>query len=183
MERNLMVAGFGGQGVMMLGKLLSYATCESTDYNVTFFPSYGAEQRGGTANCYVVISDEPIGAPLGDSMDDLIVMNGPSLNKFLYKLVPGGTLFINSSIVTDEVTRTDVKVVRAPVTELALEMGSAKVLNIIMLGVYIGYTKCLPEDVVLDTIVRKLGKKASLIPMNREAFAKGLEIGKKAAAE
>jgi 2-oxoglutarate ferredoxin oxidoreductase subunit gamma len=178
-----MVAGFGGQGVMMLGKLLSYATCESTDYNVTFFPSYGAEQRGGTANCYVVISDEPIGAPLGDSMDDLIVMNGPSLNKFLYKLVPGGTLFINSSIVTDEVTRTDVKVVRAPVTELALEMGSAKVLNIIMLGVYIGYTKCLPEDVVLDTIVRKLGKKASLIPMNREAFAKGLEIGKKAAAE
>jgi len=183
MERNLMVAGFGGQGVMMLGKLLSYATCESTDYNVTFFPSYGAEQRGGTANCYVVISDEPIGAPLGDSMDDLIVMNGPSLNKFLYKLVPGGTLFINSSIVTDEVTRTDVKVVRAPVTELALEMGSAKVLNIIMLGVYIGYTKCLPEDVVLDTIVRKLGKKASLIPMNREAFAKGLEIGKKAAGE
>jgi 2-oxoglutarate ferredoxin oxidoreductase subunit gamma len=176
-----MVAGFGGQGVMMLGKLLSYATCESTDYNVTFFPSYGAEQRGGTANCYVVISDEPIGAPLGDAMNDLIVMNGPSLNKFLYKLVPGGTLFINSSIVTDEVTRSDVKVVKAPVTELALEMGNAKVLNIIMLGVYIGYTKCLPEDVVLDTIVRKLGKKASLIPLNKEAFAKGLEIGKKAA--
>ena len=71
MERNLMVAGFGGQGVMMLGKLLSYATCESTDYNVTFFPSYGAEQRGGTANCYVVISDEPIGAPLGDAMNAL----------------------------------------------------------------------------------------------------------------
>ncbi len=181
MERNLMVAGFGGQGVMMLGKLLSYATCESTDYNVTFFPSYGAEQRGGTANCYVVISDEPIGAPLGDAMNDLIVMNGPSLNKFLYKLVPGGTLFINSSIVTDEVTRTDVKVVKAPVTELALEMGNAKVLNIIMLGVYIGYTQCLPENVVLDTIVRKLGKKASLIPMNKEAFAKGLEIGRKAA--
>lgn len=183
MERNLMVAGFGGQGVMMLGKLLSYATCESTDYNVTFFPSYGAEQRGGTANCYVVISDEPIGAPLGDSMDDLVVMNGPSLNKFLYKLVPGGTLFINSSIVTDEVTRSDVKVVKAPVTQLALEMGNAKVLNIIMLGVYIGYTKCLPEDVVLDTIVRKLGKKANLIPLNKEAFAKGLALGRVAAGE
>ncbi len=183
MERNLMVAGFGGQGVMMLGKLLSYATCESTDYNVTFFPSYGAEQRGGTANCYVVISDEPIGAPLGDAMDDLVVMNGPSLNKFLYKLVPGGTLFINSSIVTDEVTRSDVKVVKAPVTQLALEMGNAKVLNIIMLGVYIGYTKCLPEDVVLDTIVRKLGKKANLIPLNKEAFAKGLALGRAAAGE
>ena len=178
-----MVAGFGGQGVMMLGKLLSYATCESTDYNVTFFPSYGAEQRGGTANCYVVISDEPIGAPLGDAMDDLVVMNGPSLNKFLYKLVPGGTLFINSSIVTDEVTRSDVKVVKAPVTQLALEMGNAKVLNIIMLGVYIGYTKCLPEDVVLDTIVRKLGKKANLIPLNKEAFAQGLALGRAAAGE
>ena len=183
MERNLMVAGFGGQGVMTLGKFLAEATCESTDKNVTFFPSYGAEQRGGTANCYVVISDERIGAPLGDAMDDLVVMNGPSLNKFLYKLVPGGTLFINSSIVTDEVTRSDVKVVKAPVTQLALEMGNAKVLNIIMLGVYIGYTKCLPEDVVLDTIVRKLGKKANLIPLNKEAFAKGLALGRAAAGE
>ncbi len=182
MERSLMVAGFGGQGVMMLGKLLSYATCESTDYNVTFFPSYGAEQRGGTANCYVVISDEPIGAPLGDSMDDLVVMNGPSLNKFLYKLVPGGTLFINSSIVTDEISRRDVNVVRAPVTELAMEMGNIKVINIIMLGAYIGYTQCLPEELVLDTIIRKLGKKESLIPLNKEAFAKGLEIGKQARA-
>ena len=126
MERNLMVAGFGGQGVMTLGKFLAEATCDSTDKNVTFFPSYGAEQRGGTANCYVVISDEKIGAPLGDTMDDLIVMNGPSLNKFLYKLVPGGTLYINSSIVTDEITREDVKVVKAPVTELALELGNAK---------------------------------------------------------
>lgn len=133
MERNLMVAGFGGQGVMTLGKFLAEATCDSTDKNVTFFPSYGAEQRGGTANCYVVISDEKIGAPLGDTMDDLIVMNGPSLNKFLYKLVPGGTLYINSSIVNDEITRSDVKVVKAPVTELALELGNAKVLNIIML--------------------------------------------------
>ena len=78
MERNLMVAGFGGQGVMTLGKFLADATCNSTDKNVTFFPSYGAEQRGGTANCYVVIADEEIGAPLGDAMDDLIVMNGPS---------------------------------------------------------------------------------------------------------
>ena len=88
MERNLMVAGFGGQGVMTLGKFLADATCNSTDKNVTFFPSYGAEQRGGTANCYVVIADEEIGAPLGDAMDDLIVMNDPSLAKFLYKLVP-----------------------------------------------------------------------------------------------
>ncbi len=178
MERNLMVAGFGGQGVMTLGKFLAEATCESTDKNVTFFPSYGAEQRGGTANCYVVISDDDIGAPLGDQMDDLIVMNDPSLSKFLYKLVPGGTLYINSSIVKSEITRTDIKVVKAPVTELALEMGSAKVLNIIMLGVYVGYTQVVPEDVVWRSIVHMLGKKPALLPLNRQAFELGLKLGR-----
>ena len=178
MERNLMVAGFGGQGVMPLGKFLAEATCESTDKNVAFFPSYGAEQRGGTANCYVVISDDDIGAPLGDQMDDLIVMNDPSLSKFLYKLVPGGTLYINSSIVKSEITRTDIKVVKAPVTELALEMGSAKVLNIIMLGVYVGYTQVVPEDVVWRTIEHKLGKKPALLPLNRQAFDLGLKLGR-----
>ena len=178
MERNLMVAGFGGQGVMTLGKFLAEATCESTDKNVTFFPSYGAEQRGGTANCYVVISGDDIGAPLGDQMDDLIVMNDPSLSKFLYKLVPGGTLYINSSIVKSKITRTDIKVVKAPVTELALEMGSAKVLNIIMLGVYVGYTQVVLEDVVWRTIEHKLGKKPALLPLNRQAFDLGLKLGR-----
>lgn len=177
MERNLMVAGFGGQGVMTLGKFLADATCESTDLNVTFFPSYGAEQRGGTANCYVVISDEEIGAPLGDAMDDLIVMNEPSLHKFLGKLVSGGTLFINSSIVKSEVQRTDVSVVKVPVTELALEMGNAKVLNIIMLGAYVGYTRVIPTEIMWDTIERKLSSKPKLLPLNKAAFEKGLEIG------
>ena len=139
METNLCVAGFGGQGVMTLGKFLADAACNATDKNVTFFPSYGAEQRGGTANCFVVISDGMIGAPLGDVMDDLVVMNGPSLKRFLPTLKQGGTLFINSSIVSDDVAgRDDIKVIKAPVTGLALEMGNAKVLNVIMLGVYVG---------------------------------------------
>lgn len=178
MERNLCVAGFGGQGVMTLGKFLASATCDSTDKNVTFFPSYGAEQRGGTANCFVVISEEAIGAPLGDAMDDLIVMNGPSLKKFSHTLKPGGTLLINSSIVTDEIDRDDIKVVKAPVTELALELGNAKVLNIIMLGVYIGYTDAVSPQVVWETIEQKLGKKPKLLPLNKQAYEKGLEIGR-----
>ena len=154
-------------------------TCDSTDKNVTFFPSYGAEQRGGTANCFVVISDEMVGAPLGDVMDDLIVMNGPSLQKFLPTLKQGGTLFINSSIVPEEdIDRTDVKVVKAPVTEMALEMGNAKVLNVIMLGVYVGYTEVVSPEVVWGTIEHKLAKKAKLLPLNKEAFEKGLEIGR-----
>lgn len=178
METNLCVAGFGGQGVMTLGKFLASATCDSTDKKVTFFPSYGAEQRGGTANCFVVISDEEIGAPLGDVMDDLIVMNGPSLKKFIGTLKPGGTLFINSSLVPEKTGREDIKLVKAPVTEMALEMGNAKVLNVIMLGVYIGYTEVVSPDVVWDTIEHKLGKKPKLLPLNKEAFEKGLELGR-----
>ena len=135
MERNLMVAGFGGQGVMTLGKFLAEAACDSTDKNVTFFPSYGAEQRGGTANC---------------------------------------------SIVKSAVSREDVKVVRVPVTEMALDMGSAKVLNIIMLGAYVGYTQVVPEDVVWQTIEHKLGRKPKLLPLNKRAFEAGLDIGRAA---
>ena len=178
METNLCVAGFGGQGVMTLGKFLADATCNSTDKKVTFFPSCGAEQRGGTANCYVVISDEEVGAPLGDVMDDLIVMNGPSLNKFLPKLKKNGTLFINSSIVSDQIDRADVKLVKAPVTELALEIGNAKVLNVIMLGVYVGYTEVIAPEIVWQTIEHKLASKPKLLPLNKQAFDKGLELGR-----
>ncbi|MDD3921050.1 MAG: 2-oxoacid:acceptor oxidoreductase family protein [Eubacteriales bacterium] len=180
MERNLMIAGFGGQGVMVMGKLLGRATCDSTDQFVTFFPSYGAEQRGGTANCYVVVADEPVGSPVCDVVDDLIVMNDPSLNKFLPKLKQNGTLFINSSIVKGEISRKDVKVVAAPVTEMALEMGNAKVLNIIMLGIYVGYTDIIPADVMLKSILAQFAKKPAMIPLNEAAFKKGLEIGKAA---
>ncbi|MBP2652110.1 MAG: pyruvate ferredoxin oxidoreductase [Firmicutes bacterium] len=177
MERNLCVAGFGGQGVMTLGKFLSQATCDSTDMNVTFFPSYGAEQRGGTANCFVVISDENIGAPVADKMDDLMVMNQPSMDKFLNTLKSGGTLFINSSIVSNDIGRDDVTIVEAPVTELALELGNAKVLNIIMLGVYVGYTGIIEPQIIWNTIEHKLGSKPKLLPLNRQAFEKGMSIG------
>lgn len=178
METNLCIAGFGGQGVMTLGKFLAQATCDSTDRQVTFFPSYGAEQRGGTANCFVVISDEMVGAPLGDSMDDLIVMNQPSMTKFLPKLKQDGTLFINSSIVKEPEHRPDVTVIKAPVTELALEMGNAKVLNVIMLGVYIGYTEVIAPEIVWGTIEHKLSSKKKLLPLNKAAFEKGLELGR-----
>lgn len=182
METTLCVAGFGGQGVMTLGKFLAGAACSATGKYVTFFPSYGAEQRGGTANCCVVISDGYIGAPLGEEMDDLIVMNGPSLEKFLPRLKNGGTLFINSPIVPEPAGRPDVRVVKAPVTQLALDMGSAKVLNIIMLGAYVGCTQVIESETVWQTIERKLGGKPRLLPLNRRAFEAGLEIGRAARA-
>jgi len=178
MEKNLCIAGFGGQGVMTIGKFLASATCDFTDKEVTFFPSYGAEQRGGTANCFVVISDKTIGVPVGNLNDDLIVLNEPSLSRFLDTLKPGGNLFVNNSIVKASIDRSDIHVIYAPVTELALELGNAKVLNVIMLGVYIGYTDILPSEIVWGTIEKKLGKKPGLLGMNKAAFEKGLEIGK-----
>lgn len=183
MELNLMVAGFGGQGVMMVGKLLSQATCDSTDYNVTFFPSYGAQQRGGTANCYVVISDKEVGSPKPTIVDQLIVMNDVSMVKFRQNVKSGGIIFTNSSLVHSGAERDDVRVVPIPVTEMAMELGSLKVLNIVMLGAYIGYTGLIEEGLVLDCILRLLGKKPEFIEMNKTAFAKGLAAGKNARAE
>ena len=138
MERNICIAGFGGQGVMTIGKFLSQAVCDSTELNTTFFPTYGAAQRGGTANCFVVISDGKIGTPRADEMDDLIIMNNPSLKKFLPTLKSGGDLFINETIVTDKICRDDINIISIPATEMAMDIGSTKVLNVIMLGAYIG---------------------------------------------
>ena len=178
METNLCVAGFGGQGVMTMGKFLAEAACSASNKNVTFFPSYGAEQRGGTANCFVVISDRTIGAPLGDVMDDLVVMNEPSMKKFLHTVKHGGRVFINSSIVPDPIERDDITVVKAPVTGMSLELGNSKVLNVIMLGVYVGYTEILDPDIVWGIIEHKLGKKPKLLPLNKQAFEAGLKIGR-----
>lgn len=178
MERNLMIAGFGGQGVMTMGKLLAEATCRSTELKVSFFPSYGAAMRGGTANCYVVISDEEIGAPVTNSVDDLIVMNEPSLAKYLPNLKPGGSLFVNSSIAKGEIDRADINIIKAPVTELAIEMGEPRNLNIIMLGVYIGATGAVAEQVILDGIAHKFEGKQRVIEASNEAFSFGLKIGK-----
>jgi 2-oxoglutarate ferredoxin oxidoreductase subunit gamma len=111
-------------------------------------------------------------------MDDMIIMNEPSLNKFLGLLKKGGLLFINSSIVKADVSRTDLRLVKAPVTELALSMGNPKVQNILMLGVYVGCTGVIEESAVENAIVQELGKKESLIALNRAAFQKGLAVGK-----
>lgn len=180
MEINLCVAGFGGQGVMTLGKFLAEAICNSTDKNVTFFPSYGAEQRGGTANCYVVISDKEIGAPLVNILDDLIVMNEASLVKFLPKLKKGGRLFINSSIVTKAIERDDITLIKAPASEMALQLGNPRVLNILMLGVYIGYTQIVDANIIWDSVSKKFSKKSDILEVNKNAFEQGLALGKAA---
>ena len=180
-EKSFIMAGFGGQGVMVMGQLLSYTACDTTDKFVTFFPSYGAEQRGGTANCYVVISDEEIGAPKVDTVDYVVALNEPSKQKFEKAVAPGGTMFVNSSVVTSETTRTDISTVKVDAGSIAYELGNPKVLNLVMTGVIVGYTDILPADNVLQTAFKKLGaKRPELNPLNEKAFRRGIEIGKAA---
>lgn len=180
MEHSVIVAGFGGQGVMVIGQLIAYTAAETTEKKVTYFPSYGAEQRGGTANCYVVISDDDIGAPKVDKADYLIILNEPSVEKFKDSLAPGGTVIVNSSIVTDTSAFPEgTKIIRVPAGEIASEIGNDKVMNLIIVGTLIGYTGMLPEENVLQTAYKKLGRKRpELNPLNKEAFERGLAIGK-----
>ena len=181
MEKSFIIAGFGGQGVMVMGQLLSYTACETTEKYVTYFPSYGAEMRGGTANCYVVISDDPVGAPKVSQADYVVALNDPSMAKFKNSVAPGGTIFVNSSVVTIEEDRQDVHVVEVDAGTIAYELGNLKVLNLVMVGAIIGYTEVLPAENVLQTAFKKLGaKRPELNPINEAAFKRGYAIGKAA---
>lgn len=178
MEKSIIIAGFGGQGVMVIGQLLSYTACETTDKFVTYFPSYGAEQRGGTANCYVVISDEEVGAPKVNQADMLVVLNEPSMERFKDAVVPGGTVVVNSSIVKNVPEYDDVTVVKVDAGNIAIELGNPKVMNLVVTGAIIGVSDILPVENVLQTAFKKLGaKRPELNPLNEAAFRRGLEIG------
>ena len=172
-------AGFGGQGVLLIGQLLAYAGMYE-DKNVSWLPSYGPEMRGGTANCSVVVSDEPIASPVLSMADCVIAMNTPSLDKFESCVTPGGKLFINSSIIEKKAKRTDIDVYYVPCNEIADRLGNPKVANMAMLGAYLEATQAAKTESVLDALLYKLGeKKAHLIPLNREAIEAGAESIKK----
>lgn len=172
LEQNLF-AGFGGQGVLLMGQLLAYAGMLEDKF-VSWLPAYGPEMRGGTANCSVNISDEPIGSPVVSKATTVVAMNYPSLVKFENSVQPGGNLFINSSIIDTKASRADINAYYVPCNELAEELGNPKVANMVMLGAYIAKTKCVDVEHVLDALLSKLGeKKAHLIPLNREALLKG----------
>ena len=171
-ERNIF-AGFGGQGVLLMGQLLAAAGMMEGK-NTSWIPSYGPEMRGGTANCSVMLSDQEIDSPLVTRPTSLIVMNRPSLEKFEDKVVPGGSIFVNSSMIDLKVQRTDVNAYYVPCNEIATELGNNKVANMIMLGAYIGKSKCVDIESVLEALLEKLGeRKAKLIPLNREALKRG----------
>ncbi|MDO4732470.1 MAG: 2-oxoacid:acceptor oxidoreductase family protein [Bacillota bacterium] len=172
LERDIF-AGFGGQGVLLMGQLLAQAGLYE-DKQVAWLPSYGPEMRGGTANCSVTISDKAVASPIIDNPTSLVVMNRPSLDKFEKAVIPGGKIFVNSSIIDRKVEREDVDVYYVDCSAIALKLGNPKVANIVMLGAYIEATKCVEPETVIKALQHKLGeKKAHLIPLNREALEAG----------
>ena len=176
MTHEMICAGFGGQGVLLMGQLVAYAGMNE-DKNVSWLPSYGPEMRGGTANCSVVVSDEEIGAPVVTQADGVVVMNLPSLEKYEKNVKPGGKLFINSSLIEKKATREDIEVYYVPASETANEMGNGRVANIVMLGAYLEATKVVDPDTVISCLAASFGeKKAHLIPLNRQAIEKGAEL-------
>lgn len=173
MNEKLIVAGFGGQGVMTLGQMLCYAA-NNNDLNTLWYPSYGPETRGGTANCSVLVSDKPITSPVISSPDSVIVLNLPSLAKFMPKLKKGGRLFYNSSLIETKEFRDDVEVYAVPVNDIASKLGNLKVANIVMLGAYLAVTKLFTKDEIEKVLNKAFGeRKKHLIPINLEALEEG----------
>ena len=170
---SIILAGFGGQGILFAGKFLAYKGLLE-DKKLSWLPSYGPEMRGGTANCSVTISSEEIYSPIVVKASTVIAMNRPSLEKFENDVLPGGNLFINSSIVDIKSTRTDINVYYVPCNEIAHDLGNQKVSNMVMLGAYLEKCPYVKVDSVLQALLEKLGeKKAHLLTVNRDAFEKG----------
>lgn len=175
MLHEMIFAGFGGQGVLSMGQLLTYAGLIENK-NVSWLPAYGPEMRGGTANCNVIVSDEEVGSPVVTSASAVVVMNRPSLDKFESFVAPGGKLFINSSLIDKKAERTDIEVYYVPATGIASDMGNVRVANIVMLGALLKKVGvCVPESVI-ESLPKVLGPgKEKFIPLNREAMQKGAD--------
>lgn len=175
---NVIMAGFGGQGLMFIGKLLAYSAMKAGKH-VTWIPSYGPEMRGGTANCTVVISSEEIGSPVITSPQALIIMNNPSLEAFEPRLQTQGLLFLNSSLITRQLRREDVKAIAVPANEIAVEIGEKRTANMVMLGAYVARTEVVSKESILEGLKGFFGKKIQFLDVNTKAFEKGMEYGKR----
>jgi len=174
MEQSVIISGFGGQGVILAGKILAQAAMNH-GLEVTWLPSYGPEMRGGTANCTVVLADATVGSPIVDEPTSLIAMNLPSLDKFECMVAKGGTIIVNSSLIDRAVNRDDVRVTRLPLNDLGAKAGSIRAINMVALGGYLKATGVVPLDVVKETMAQMLeeGGKGKFIPLNAEALDLG----------
>ncbi|MCQ2420389.1 MAG: 2-oxoacid:acceptor oxidoreductase family protein [Clostridia bacterium] len=172
----MIIAGFGGQGLLFSGKVLAYAgLLEGRE--LSWLPSYGPEMRGGTANCNVILSDTPVGSPIVQNPNVLMVMNTPSLDKYEADVTPGGKIFVDSTLVSRKVSRTDVEVFYIPATKMAADMGMPTLANMILLGAIIKQTGCIKDETVADALHKVIpAKKANLFDANMQAINAGKEF-------
>lgn len=174
-QQEIIFAGFGGQGILSMGKFLAYGGMEES-LNVSWLPSYGPEMRGGTANCSVILTDESIGSPIVYEPSTVVVMNRPSLDKFEKSVVPGGLLIVDSDLVNRESDRKDIDIIKIPAQTIAEEMGSKTIANMILLGALVEKTKIIPMESLLMAL--KEHGKEKFYEMNKNALEKGAEYAK-----
>lgn len=176
MKQEIIIAGFGGQGVLSMGKILAYSgLIEGKE--VTWMPAYGPEQRGGTANVTVIVSDDPISSPILSTYDTAIILNQPSMEKFEDKVKPGGTLIYDGYGINNPPTRKDINVYRIDAMDVAAEMNLIKIFNMIILGSYLKLHPIVKIESVLTALKKTLPERHHhLIPKNEEAIRKGMEL-------
>ena len=179
MTNQFIFAGFGGQGMLLIGKFLAMA-CMLDGKHVSWLPSYGPEMRGGTANCSVIVSDKEVASPLVDVADAIIAMNEPSLDKFEDKVRPGGVLVINSSIIERKSVRDDIKVIYCDAAHIAEDVGNPKGANVAILGALMANFDIVSNDKMAEAIKLELGeKKMKFLEGNMKAYEAGMAAAKK----
>lgn len=174
-SQEIIFAGFGGQGILSMGKFLAYAGMDA-NMNVSWLPSYGPEMRGGTANCSVILSDEPVGSPIVTKATSVVVMNRPSLDKFEQILVPGGLLIIDCDLIDKIPERKDIDVIRIPSQLIAEKISSKTIANMVLLGALTAKTKIVSMDTLLGAL--KVHGKEKFYESNKKALEKGAEYAK-----
>jgi len=179
MQRDVIMAGFGGQGILLIGKMLAYAGMHEGK-QVSWLPSYGPEMRGGTCNCTVVVSDKPVGSPVIRSPRAVLAMNLPSLEKFEGDIRPGGLLLINSSLISRGTNRDDLTVIEVPANQVATDLGNPRGANMVALGAYLGATDAVSMDEVIEVIRETFAARPAVIEVNIDALRKGYELGAEA---
>lgn len=182
MEHQILIAGFGGQGVMLAGVLLAQAAMDQ-GYEVSWAPSYGPEMRGGTAHCSVVISDEPVASPVVTRPTGLVVLNGPSLERFEPAVVPGGVLVGNVSLLPAPPRRTDIRVILVPASQWAAEHGAPAVANMVALGALASATGAVRLDALKGALGKVIhARHQHLLPVNEQALEEGFRLAEQALA-
>ena len=179
MNLQMIFAGFGGQGVLLMGQLIAYAGMLSGK-EVSWMPAYGPEMRGGSANCSVVVSDEPVGSPLVYRPSAVIAMNEPSLAKFEPRVAPGGVLLVNTCLAHGARSRADVRVVPIAANDIAAAVGNARAANMAALGAYLGSTGSVSLETAETVIREMLAGKPQVVESNLEALRRGHALGVKA---